>query len=186
MTGIDSQNLNVCCTAQKLSKIKDFLAFAFAKKQSKSKKAKEQRWLGMSYWSSWSQKRPFFNQNFLQNWVRDAAFGLMAAFVLCARLHLNILNLGKVMLALIFENWDHQQSRQEKKKRVSSKRRWFSNQVTASKRENSALLFHIFFLGPIKKGGDTHFCAFYHKCDNTQHCNATFLKYGPSREKMRK
>ena len=48
MTEVDSQNLNVCCTAQKLSKIKDFLAFAFAKKQSKVKKAKEQRWLGMS------------------------------------------------------------------------------------------------------------------------------------------
>ena len=48
MTEIDSQSLHVCCTAQKLSKIKDFLAFAFAKKQSKSKKVKEQRWLGMS------------------------------------------------------------------------------------------------------------------------------------------
>ena len=41
MTGVDSQNLNVCCTAQKLSKIKDFLVFAFAKKQSKGKKSKE-------------------------------------------------------------------------------------------------------------------------------------------------
>ena len=50
MTEIDLQNLHVCCTAQKLSKIKDFLAFAFAKKQSKMKKAKEQRWLGMSYY----------------------------------------------------------------------------------------------------------------------------------------
>ena len=40
MTVIDWQNLNVCCTAQKLSKIKDFLAFAFAKKQSKMKKSK--------------------------------------------------------------------------------------------------------------------------------------------------
>ena len=48
MNEIDSQNLHVCCTAQKMSKIKDFLAFAFAKKQSKMKKAKEQRWLGMS------------------------------------------------------------------------------------------------------------------------------------------
>ena len=52
MTEIDSQNLHVCCTAQKLSKIKDFLAFAFAKKQSKLKKAKEQRWLGMSFGTS--------------------------------------------------------------------------------------------------------------------------------------
>ena len=56
MTGTDSQNLNVCCTAQKLPKIKDFLAFAFAKKQSKSKKAKEQKWLGMSYQSGLSVK----------------------------------------------------------------------------------------------------------------------------------
>ena len=51
MTEIYAQNLHVCCPAQKLSKIKDFLAFAFAKKQSKVKKAKEQRWLGMSFCS---------------------------------------------------------------------------------------------------------------------------------------
>ena len=38
MTEIDSKNLHVCCTAKKLSKIKDFLAFAFAKKQSKEAK----------------------------------------------------------------------------------------------------------------------------------------------------
>ena len=42
------QNLKVYCTAQKLSEINDFLVFAFAKKQSKSKKAKKQRSLGMS------------------------------------------------------------------------------------------------------------------------------------------
>ena len=50
MTGLDSQNLNVCCTAKKLLKIKEFLVFAFAKKQSKGKKAKKQRWLGMSFY----------------------------------------------------------------------------------------------------------------------------------------
>ena len=44
----DSQNFKVYCTAHKLSKINDFLIFAFAKKQSKAKKAKKQRWLGMS------------------------------------------------------------------------------------------------------------------------------------------
>ena len=35
MTGVDSQNLNKSGTAQKLNKIKEFLVFAFAKKQSK-------------------------------------------------------------------------------------------------------------------------------------------------------
>ena len=48
MAGGDSKTLDMYCTAQKLSKINDFLVFAFAKKQSKTKKAKKQRSLGMS------------------------------------------------------------------------------------------------------------------------------------------
>ena len=63
MNEIDSQNLHVCCTAQKLSKIKDFLAFAFAKKQSKVKKAKEQRWSGMREKANVFQKKKSERKN---------------------------------------------------------------------------------------------------------------------------
>ena len=50
MAGGESQTLDMYCTAQKLSKINDFLLFAFAKKRSKTKKAKKQRSIGMSYY----------------------------------------------------------------------------------------------------------------------------------------
>ena len=37
----DSQTLDMYCTAQKLSKINDFLVFAFAKEAKQNKKSKE-------------------------------------------------------------------------------------------------------------------------------------------------
>ena len=70
MTEKDSQNLHVCCTAQKLSKIKDFLAFAFAKKQSKVKKGKGAKVVRnelLYYFPdnfTYSQLKDFFGSNF--------------------------------------------------------------------------------------------------------------------------
>ena len=41
MAGGESQTLDMYCTAQKLSKINDFLVFAFAKEAKQNKKSKE-------------------------------------------------------------------------------------------------------------------------------------------------